>query len=298
MDSVNSSPRPSLFVALLGLALLAVSPGCASLVRATADRTKTVTHVDGSDLVVETRNGGVRVVVDPARGGAEIAAHVTARAETRPEAEARLDEIEVHATRRDDGALFVHVVYPDDEPRGGEGCALVITLGVVGDVRVRTSNGEVSVDGANGALDVRTSNGAIDVVGGAEATLATSNGNVGARLVPGPVDVTTSNGGVALADVGGRTKVRTSNGRIRLESRGDHRSVFDLKTSNGDVDVFLPGQPSARVDVRTSNGGIVVDGADEVEGSKRRKTVRFGGGEPACEVTTSNGDVRLVRTGA
>jgi len=280
---------------LAGFVALSALSACSSLVRATADRDLAVEHVAGSELVVESRNGSIEVVVEPGRTEVQVDAVVQARAKTAALAKDRVEEIEVHATRGEDGVLFIHPVFPE-EARGGEGCSMVVKVGEVAGVEIRTSNGKVVVSGASGAVVVRTSNGRVDVFGGDSADVTSSNGNVLVQEVRGAIDVETSNAGVELEGVASRAKVRTSNGRIRFAARSDYRSPFDLKTSNANVDVELSGLPSGRVEVQTSNGSITAEGADEVEGSKRSKTVLFGEGAEQCKVKTSNGNVRLTRT--
>ena len=84
---------------------------------------------------------------------------------------------------------------------------------------------------------------------------------------------------------------------LEQEPRADLRA----QTSNGAVTVRLPAGSNARVSASTSNSSITnefpLTGSD-ASVSKRRIEGKIGNGGPLVDISTSNGSVRLLRTGA
>jgi hypothetical protein len=119
-----------------------------------------------------------------------------------------------------------------------------VELSSVGEVRVQTDNGGITLDGVRGALEVRTGNG--HIVGrhldGGAVTARTDNGAIDLTTAT-PQDVTagTSDGSVTVAVAPGRYVVATS-------------------TDAGTRDVRVPNDPAGghRVTLSTDSGGITL----------------------------------------
>ena len=130
---------------------------------------------------------------------------------------------------------------------------------------------------ANVAVDARTNLGSVDIDGAAAGVIAKStNGNVSALNVSGPVALTTTNGnvGVSVDSVADTDSIRlsTTNGSIRAELPPALQGRFDLSASNGRVhsDLPLPAGKSSRklqgqigtlsrlVRLHTTNGTVAV----------------------------------------
>lgn len=119
-----------------------------------------------------------------------------------------------------------------------------VNLSEVGPVDLRTGSGDVTLEGVAGEVKARTSNGNIDGkdLRGSRIDAETSNGEI--DLTPGKaldIRAKTTNGGLTLnlPDSSYRISVKTGNGDkdigVRNDPSGDHR--IELTTGNGDVSV-------------------------------------------------------------
>lgn len=183
----------------------------------------------------------------------------------------------------------------------------------------RTSNGSVSLESLEGGGKATTSNGGVrawDVRG--DWTLRTSNGAVELDRVEGAFLARTTNGRIRISALRGRADVETSNGSIDAEIRepapgaplvfrSSNGSVtvklerwaenpLRVATSNASITLVLPDGVNADVRASTSNGRITSDfEVASREWGRRRLEGRLGAGGERLELTTSNGNIRLVR---
>lgn len=133
---------------------------------------------------------------------------------------------------------------------------------------------------------------AVQLPEGTEVVVRTSNGDVVASGLVGPLDVETSNGRVEAAEVRGDARLHSSNGDVEV---GDVTGSLDARSSNGRIDVRGVG---GDVDAVTSNGDVQVDdvGGDAmVRSSNGAVDVSAVGGD--VEAVSSNGDVTVVGDG-
>jgi DUF4097 and DUF4098 domain-containing protein YvlB len=162
---------------------------------------------------------------------------------------------------------------------------------------------------------VTTSNGAIRTWDGAgPARLKTSNGHVEVRRLKGTLNAETSNGPVELEDIDGAVEIHTSNGHIRAEgvkggfdastSNSSIHAVLDkvdsavrAHTSNNGITLHLPGEVNARLSAGTSNGSILCDFEMRMRGeiSKHHVEGGIGNGGPLIDLSTSNGQIRILK---
>ncbi len=171
---------------------------------------------------------------------------------------------------------------------------------VEGVSNVRTSNGGIRIWKLNGALDARTSNGGIDATDyTGNASLHTSNGGIHVEMNKGALDASTSNGGIEA-----RLIEPDPNQSVRLESTNGHidlslDAVREVRanTSNSSITVRLPDSASARVRARTSNSSITTDFdvLTRSMSSKNSLDGSLGGGGPLIDLSTSNGNIKLLR---
>ena len=90
----------------------------------------------------------------------------------------------------------------------------------------------------------------------------------------------------------------TSNGSVDLGLEATQASDVVASTSNGGITVRLPASTTATISARTSDHDRIYSDFDvTVHGSlaKSRLEGTIGGGGPKIELTTSNGNVRLVK---
>ncbi len=128
-------------------------------------------------------------------------------------------------------------------------------------LKVRTVNGSVSVDGVTGNHSIRTTNGAITAKGTSGALkLATTNGGINAellRILPGA-----------------EMSFNTTNGRINLSVPSTFAATLSANTTNGTIDSDLPITISGSVSKRSLRGTI-------------------NGGGPEVKLATTNGSIKV-----
>lgn len=170
-----------------------------------------------------------------------------------------------------------------------------------GPTRLRTSNGQVHVNGLRGNMDIETSNGGVellDVEG--EVVAHTSNGRIHAEGLRGSLEATTSNGSVhaEMASADRPVRVETSNGPVELTLPANYSRDIRVSTNNGPITLRLPASTSAHVIARTSNSSITTDFEVRMQGEFNRNHMDAnigGGGGPLFDLSTSNGNIRLMR---
>ncbi|NIR51328.1 DUF4097 domain-containing protein [candidate division KSB1 bacterium] len=172
----------------------------------------------------------------------------------------------------------------------------VVTVPKEFNVDVETRGGDLRVGGLMGDVDLHTSGGEIildDIDGNVEAK--TSGGNIEVNNSKQRVDLKTSGGDLDLRNIGGVLMAKTSGGDITLKGSSNR---VELHTSGGDIDIIDVG---GEVRAHTSGGDIDVrntKGATEVHTSGG--DIRLGNIGGSLEASTSGGDVegRTIQGGA
>lgn len=173
-----------------------------------------------------------------------------------------------------------------------------------GNAHLATSNGSVHLTKIHGNVDAHSSNGSIEVndVKG-NVNFRTSNGGVHADNVEGAFEAETSNGGIRAhlhdTESGHPIRLSTSNGGIDLQVDSLRQNDVVASTSNGPITVRMPGNVGARLHASTNSNGSVRSDFDVLihpgELSKHRMEGTIGGGGAKIDLTTSNGNINLVR---
>ncbi len=175
---------------------------------------------------------------------------------------------------------------------------------IEGNAHLVTSNGSVHLGKIHGAVDARSSNGSVeadDVQG--NVNFRTSNGGIHANNVQGSFQAETSNGGVHVhlrdAEAGRPIKLVTSNGAIDLQLDSQRQNDVVASTSNGGITIRMPAGMNANLHAATNSSGSVHSDFDILmhggEISKHRMEGAIGGGGPRIDLTTSNGNIKLVK---
>ena len=129
--------------------------------------------------------------------------------------------------------------------------------------------------------------------------LRSVNGGIAIQGVTGDIDMTTTNGGLSLRDVGGDVRGRSTNGGISatLAGRRWDGPGLDLQTTNGGIHLALPDGYSARLETGSVHGGFEIDFPVTVQGrmNPRRLSVDLGDGGPTIRAMTTNGGVTVRR---
>jgi DUF4097 and DUF4098 domain-containing protein YvlB len=156
----------------------------------------------------------------------------------------------------------------------------------------------------DGPLDATTSNATIELtqVNG-NVTAHTSNGAVRADGVKGAIEATTSNGSINVRlsnpEQGRPIRLASSNGSIELALDRINGNDVRASTSNSSITLRLPSNLAAQVRAHTSNGSIATDYELSVRGggkiSKSHIDGAIGSGGPLLDLSSSNGNIRLLR---
>lgn len=134
-----------------------------------------------------------------------------------------------------------------------------------------------------------------------DLALEAYNGGISITDVSGRIEFTGHNGGVILKRVGGLVRGGTTNGGVVVELDGPHwdGETLDVKTTNGGIVMSVPENYSAHLETSTVNGHLSVDFPVTVQGRITRElAVNLGAGGPTVRATTTNGGVKIRRTGS
>jgi len=269
---------------VLFIGVMALASSACTTSPATSTETDNFTVGDSATLIVRSLNGRIQVEA----GSDNI---VTVRAELKDirrikyEAIKNGDEVIVTAEKTGDWWF----------PAGNTKADIYVTVPAHTALKLKTSNGQIEVQGTTGGGTLETSNGAIvldDVKGDFDAT--TSNGAVEIDTIDGKASVRTSNGRVTLQQAKGEFNARTSNETVSFSGEMTPGGSNRLVTSNGSVQVELTGTPSVHLDASTSNEKVkcaLPILATKTDSNHLVGTI--GAGEAELYIQTSNDDVTI-----
>lgn len=163
-----------------------------------------------------------------------------------------------------------------------------------GAVRNVTDGAVRNVTEGGGWVEVRYE---VRVPRATDLSVRTNNGALTVEDVRGTLRLDTSNGPVRLARVGGDVEARTSNGDVTVTLGGAGWSGDGLRAStrNGDIRLVAPEGTDAVVEAATRYGAI----GERMPGFRpaaETSRLYLGAGGPTLALTTSYGDVRVVRS--
>ncbi|MFI0507791.1 DUF4097 family beta strand repeat-containing protein [Streptomyces albogriseolus] len=144
--------------------------------------------------------------------------------------------------------------------------------GLLGEVRVKTSSGDVQLDGT-GPLTVTASHGSVSVDRVTGATeITTSSGSVRAGLLDGPAVLKNSHGTTTVGAATGELRVGGAHGDIDIARAEDSvtattahgavrlgevaRGTVQLETSTGAIEVGVRAGTAAWLDARSASGQV------------------------------------------
>jgi len=307
--------RRLLWIAPLSIILIALA-GCHHGFRATRTASQALDHMPASAIHVDTHNGAVEVVASSDHSEVAIEARLTCGGATQAEADQRLQQARIDASRDTSRVLWIRPVFPGGR-RGGDGASFSVRMPDAGNVMIETSNGRVEVSGTRGRVAIDTSNGSVDLIDHeGPAVIDTSNGAVHVVHTAGSMEIETSNGRVLVEDhegglwidtsngvvtvtgQTGKTTIDTSNGSITLSLRPDAAGPVELGTSNSSISLTVGSAFAGAVTLRTSNGSISIHdptGAIRAQQiSKNHAKLTIGEGGSSSRLWTSNGRIVLT----
>lgn len=217
-------------------------------------------------------------------------------------------------TSQDGNRVEVEVRAPKSESFSGIGfyrgasARLVVTAPRRTDLRARSGDGSVRVEGLEGRIEVRTSDGSIrarDVDG--DLVMNTGDGSITVSGARGRLEVDTGDGSVNVSGGLERVKLHTGDGSVVFRAEPETRMTADweITTGDGGVTLYLPDDFSTELDAHTGDGSVrsdlnVLEGleADDRSREDRRRSLRgrLGDGGHRLRVRTGDGTIRLRRS--
>jgi DUF4097 and DUF4098 domain-containing protein YvlB len=171
-----------------------------------------------------------------------------------------------------------------------------------GPARLRTSNAQIRVQALRGSVDAQTSNGSVELIDvGGDAKVHTSNGQIRTEGLRGALEAETSNGSIHArleqVPAGRPVRLETSNSSVELSLPPNFANDIRVSTSNSGITLHMRYQVNARVMARTTNSSISSDFEVKMQGefSKNRLEGVIGNGGPLIDLSTSNGNIRLLK---
>ena len=183
--------------------------------------------------------------------------------------------------------------------------------GIGGGIEVHSTSGDVQLDQAGGRILVETISGDVSVTGGNQVRVTTVSGTTRLREARGDIDVRTTSGDMVVSGTGlTRIEAESMSGDVQLEGGLETTARVRVSTHSGDVVLRLPDNARGQLELSSVNGDLSAGSPltllpGDVAGGRRGRSTRryeFGLGGTAgsrglqIDITTFNGDVRLVRT--
>ena len=189
---------------------------------------------------------------------------------------------------------------------------------LTGDVRVRTSGGNLCFRSITGTVWGHTSGGsveAVDVTGDVQVRTSggslrfgaiqgfvsgrTSGGSIKGTNCNSGMDVRTSGGNIWLGGISKNVNARTSGGSIQAAMKTQLQSECSLRTSGGKIILTLTPDVAVDLEAKASGGRVSTDFAVEpvIQGKARKNRLegRINGGGPALKLRTSGGNIHLQK---
>jgi DUF4097 and DUF4098 domain-containing protein YvlB len=176
---------------------------------------------------------------------------------------------------------------------------LIVSVPRRADLRGRTGDGSIRLEGIQGRIELRTGDGSIrvsDVSG--ELTFDTGDGSVTVEDAEGRLAIESGDGGVSASGKFAAVRLRTHDGSIvyRAQPGSSMAADWDISTGDGSVSLYLPSDFSAELDAQTGDGAIRnelhITGSEA--GNRHRLRGRLGAeGGRLIRVRTGDGGIRL-----
>ena len=168
------------------------------------------------------------------------------------------------------------------------------------EVKVETGPREVRSDGPHNLVGHRNWSVSYEVWAPAttDLRLRTTNGGLSVEGISGVFDLETTNGGIELKGVAGDVRAETTNGGITIALAGStwNGAGIRAETTNGGIRLIVPEGFSAVLEAETTNGGIDVDFPVTLQGRLGKDLhAKLGDGGPVIHLETTNGGVSIRR---
>ncbi|HSC25977.1 MAG TPA: DUF4097 family beta strand repeat-containing protein, partial [Vicinamibacterales bacterium] len=218
-----------------------------------------------------------------------------------------IDALEI-STTQDGDRIEVDIRHPRTESFRGIGfhhsasAKLTVSLPRRSNLRARSGDGAIRIEGVDGRIDLRTGDGTIratDVTG--DLIMNTGDGSVTVDGAEGRVEVDTGDGGISIGGRVARLRLHTGDGSIVVRAEPETRMTeqWEITTGDGNVALYLPPGFGAELDAHTGDGTIQNEFGILNEGGERsRRTLRgrLGEGGPNLRIRSGDGSIRLRRS--
>jgi DUF4097 and DUF4098 domain-containing protein YvlB len=160
-------------------------------------------------------------------------------------------------------------------------------------LRLRTSAGDMSFEGAARGLDIRTVGGNVDISVFRpldELFARTSSGSIRFRGGARQAEVDTASGNVSMSNLSGSVLVETSTGRVTLQ--WDHLDADDhvvVRSASGKIELMLPPGIEPRGTLITTTGAIHCDFSGTW--NDREDSLNLTGDGPLFEIETASSEI-------
>ncbi len=293
MKTLRRYLAPGLVMLAVGLVAVTIGASDVSAAQVKKVAEKTFDFAAGGELIIKSSNG--RIVVEAwDRPKARIQVTRTVRAPDQAQAEDLLKALRADVQISSD-RIEIESRYPKRRHSSGLWDFLgrkVASMDIhyylqvprATSLHLVTSNGEIRVRGVSDEVEALTTNGDVRVSGAG-----------------GPVEAQTTNGEVELLGVSGSVDGSTTNGSVRAEVRSLAPSErVTLTTTNGNVTLLLPRSAKVSLDATTTNGKVSTTFPITVSGIRSSKSLNgtIGGGGAAVALVTTNGSIRIRKTGS
>jgi hypothetical protein len=176
-----------------------------------------------------------------------------------------------------------------------------IRLQKVGSTEVRTSSGDVEIDGVSGLADVITTSGAIVVKNaGADVRALSLSGRIEIECANGRVDVSNTDGPITISGISGDVSATTTYSTTRLHGSIRANGRYYLKSMSGAIEMELPANsPGFTATLSSYRGDINTDFSLKTNQPKsntptnRRLIGRHGNGLAQITLDSFDGPVKL-----
>jgi DUF4097 and DUF4098 domain-containing protein YvlB len=168
--------------------------------------------------------------------------------------------------------------------------------GITGDVSLETSGGDASLTHTVGPIDLSSSGGNLEIVHvDGDVRVKTSGGNLALRDVFGDVAARSSGGELEIDGVDGAVDLQSSGGSTSVVFLGDPEG--EIKGSGGSIEVLVREDARFELDAKSSGGGIDVDfELDRVfDRSAHVLAGALGSGGPKLRLRSSGGGIRIAQ---
>jgi DUF4097 and DUF4098 domain-containing protein YvlB len=292
--------RPQVAAALLVSGFVAAS-ACSVTVDSQSEivrEEKRFTVAGAADVRVTTFDGSIQV---QAWDKPDVLIEIEKRGPTRES----LDALQISSTQSGN-VIELEVKKPRTESFRGIGlhrtayARLTVSVPRSSNIRARSGDGSIRIDGVSGKLELRTGDGSIrasDVAG--ELSFETGDGSVTVDNADGRLTVETGDGSVTVSGKLGSLKLHTGDGSVVLRAGAATAMTdnWDITTGDGSVSVYLPEDFGGELDAHTGDGTVHSDltsfSSSSGENARRTLRGRIGAGGKLLRIRTGDGSIKL-----